>query len=131
MLVLILLSSCFLSLFFLFARVGVQYFGHFLGAPREPRQIEAARGNRFNYRRFRQSKGPPVPLMGAPFPLRGGGDLFPLRALVNRLIVGQGVGAFNCQGSGVSLKHRTPARVLHIHGARDVCCPHFRQMFHM
>ena len=46
--------------------------------------------------------GGSVPLTGTLVPFTG--DPFPLRASFNSLIVGLGSGAFNCQGSAVSLR---------------------------
>ena len=84
--------------------------------------IKVVRGTVAMRKHFQQLKGlgscyggVPFPLRRGPFPLRGHwfplrGDPFPLGASSNCLIIGSGLGAFNCQGFGVYQECRT-ARV--------------------
>ena len=63
--------------------------------------------SKFNGKGVSTIKGPSV--VGSSVPLTGPsarltGDPFPLRASFNSLIVGRMSGAFDCQGSGLSLR---------------------------
>ena len=54
-------------------RTGVPYFGHFLGALREPRQLKP-QGEPLQLEAFSAIEGTSVPATGGPFPLQGIGS---------------------------------------------------------